>query len=277
MESMIAKALNLAHRPVAVVWTDEKPEGAIVFEKGRWGCVMASFAAVAERGRTAAFDRETCGCQGGGVGLGFGNCYESFEGGVEGFCGFLSCGNDCSEAGRERSAKAEKNLRARQLEHFKHGEGYRKDPAAVVRFIAALPIREIPTRFVVFKPLEEVKEGERALGVVFLANPDQLSALTILANYEDGESENVILPHAAGCQSIGIYLYREAEDARQRAVAGLNDLSARKTMRRLGKDLMTFAVPMKRLAQMESAVPGSFVERDAWKDLQGQAGGAAGG
>ncbi|HEY3452521.1 MAG TPA: DUF169 domain-containing protein [Myxococcales bacterium] len=270
MDSPIAKALGLKHRPVAVVWTDEAPEEAIRFEKGRWGCVMASFAAAAERGLTAAFDRETYGCQGGGVGLGFGNCYEAFLGGVEGFRGFLSNGNESSEAGRARCATAEKLLRGSQLDHFKHGERYRKSPEAVARFIAALPIREVPTKYVLFKPLDEVKEGERAVGVVFLANPNQLSALTILANYEDGDCENVIMPHAAGCQSIGIYLYREAENPRgQRAVAGLNDLSARKTVRRLGKDLMTFAVPMERWAQMERNLPGSFVERDSWKDLQG--------
>ncbi len=75
MESVIARELKLAHSPVAVLWSDEKPEGAIAFEKGRWGCVMAAFGAAAERGKIAAFDRESYGCPGGGVGLAVGEAY----------------------------------------------------------------------------------------------------------------------------------------------------------------------------------------------------------
>jgi hypothetical protein len=61
-----------------------------------------------------------------------------------------------------------------------------------------------------------------------------------------------------------------AERSPQRAVVGLNDLSARKTIRRLGKDLMTFTVPPELYAEMEKNLPGSFIERDTWKSLQEQ-------
>lgn len=268
MESTVAKALALTHSPVAVIWSDALPERAIQFAKGRWGCVMGAFAAAAEKGRTAAFGRETYGCPGGGVGLGFGNCYTAFLGGVEGFCGFLSNGNERGENGPALCALAEQYLRGSQLEEFKHGERYRKSPADVQKFIDALPIMDVPARYVLFKPLSAVEAGENVVGVVFLANPDQLSALTILANYESADNESVIMPHAAGCQSIGIYLYREAGRPAPRAIAGLNDLSARKIVRRLGKDLMTFAVPLKLYEQMEANLPGSFVECESWKGLQ---------
>lgn len=42
--------------------------------------------ASAAKGKTGVFDRNTFGCQGGGVGLGFGNQYENFMGGIDGFC-----------------------------------------------------------------------------------------------------------------------------------------------------------------------------------------------
>ena len=272
MESKIARTLGLKHAPVALLWSDIMPEGAMHFEKGRWGCVMAGFGAAAEKGKTYAFDRETFGCPGGGVGLGFGNCYTGFIGGIEGFCGFLSNGNEQSERGRKLIQIAEQYLRGTQLDHFKHGEAYRKNPETVQRFIAALPIMEVPTKYVLFKPLADVAECERPVSVTFLANPDQLSALVILANYEYGDGERAIIPHAAGCQSIGIYGYREAKRDLPRAVVGHNDISARRTLRRLGKDLLTFTVPLALYAEMENNVEGSFLDRETWKGLIAEGG-----
>jgi uncharacterized protein (DUF169 family) len=268
MDSTITTALKLPFAPVAILFSDEKPQGAMQFEKGRWGCVMAVFGAAAEKGRTCVFDRESYGCWGGGVGLGFGNVYHTFLGGMDGFCSFLSDGNMRTEKGRAVCEQAKQFLRGSMLEEFMHGEGYRKNPEMVRKFVEYLPITEVPTRYVVFKPLAAVTAEEKPESVVFLANPDQLSALLILANYSRGDDDNAIIPHAAGCQSIGIYTYREGKSAKPRAVVGLNDLSARKTLRRLGKDLMTFSVPLALFQEMEANVSGSFLERETWRSLQ---------
>ena len=268
MDSRIAKALNLQYRPVAIVWSKEKPADAMQFEKGRWGCVMGAFGAVAERGRTAAFDRETFGCQGGGVGLGFGNQYLNFIGGQDGFCRFLSNGNERSEMGRAVAEQCAPFLRGEMREHFLHGEGYKQSPELVEQWIKLLPLMEVPTPYVLFKPLDQIGADELPQVVVFLANPDQMSALVVLANYGRPDSENAIIPHAAGCQSIGIFTYREAKSDRPRAVVGLNDLSARKYLSRLGKDLMTVSLPYQFFMEMEQNVPGSFLEKGTWKSLQ---------
>lgn len=264
MDSTIAEALKLKYQPVAILWTDQKPEDAMQFEKGRWGCVMASLGAVAERGKTAAFDRETYGCPGAGVGLGFGDCYRQFIGGTEGFCGFLSTGNEGSPA----AEVAKQYMKGQQLEHFLHGERYRKSPAAVVKFMKAVPMVDVPTRYVVFKPLAQVSEADRPVAVVFLANADQMSALVVLANYDSDDNESAIIPHAAGCQSIGVYTYRECKSANPRAVVGLVDPSARKTLQRLGRDLLTVSVPFAMYQRMEAEVPGSFLECGTWRSLQ---------
>ena len=104
--------------------------------------------------------------------------------------------------------------------------------------------------------------------VIFFADPDQLSALVVLANYGRGDNENVIIPYAAGCQTIGIYPFREAGTDRQRAVVGLTDLSARVHIRKqLGDHLMTFAMPLTMFEEMEDNVAGSFLERPTWMTL----------
>lgn len=250
MKSAIAEAVGLKYSPVAVLWADEKPEGALQFKEGRWGCVAAMMKAAA-KGKTAAFDRKTFGCLGGGTGLGFGNQYVNFPGGIE---YFLSTGNKkfCqSEAGR--------NI-VRNMPALEHGEGYVKTPELAKKFVDNLPMRDIPAEYVIFKPLEQVNDEEPRV-VVFLVNPDQLSALVVLANYERENSINVIAPFAAGCQSVCLLPYKEAEAEKPRAVIGMIDISVRKLMER---DILSFAVPYKMFLEMEGNVAGSFLEKETW-------------
>jgi len=269
MESMITKAIGLTTHPVAIVWASEAPAGAIRFRRNAWGCVASVLGAVAARGRVAAFDRETYGCWGGGVGLGFGNCYEQFPGGVEGFCGFLSSGNQQSP---QTSAIAEQMQAAgwrRMADDFLHGEGYLQDPETARGFLDSLPIRDIPARFVVFKPLEQaVPESDDIRSVTFFVDPDRLAALVVLANYRSKDGQNVIAPWGAGCQTPGIYAYSELERERPRALIGLTDISARRNVRgSVGANVMSFTAPWPLFLEMERNVAGGFLERETWRSL----------
>jgi uncharacterized protein (DUF169 family) len=268
MQSKIAESIGFKYGPVAMILTDVKPEGARQFKEGKWGCVMFLLAATA-RGETAAFDRKTFGCWGGGVGLGFGNQYKNFPGGEECFCYFLSVGNEQWEQGRQAAEKIQPFLRSEAYDDFLHGEKYVQSPELVKNFIECLPIVDIPFEYVVFKPLEAVDSGkEKPDVIVFLGDMDQISALTILANYHREDNENVIFPYAAGCQTIGIYPLQEAKSEKPRAVLGLSDISARVAIKRLLKeDFMSFAVPFRLFQEMEENVVGSFLERNTWKNL----------
>lgn len=270
MESKIASSLKLRYHPVAILWTDERPKEALQFKKGRWGCVMWLFAHAA-KGQIAVFDRETYGCWGGGVGLGFGNQYKNFPGGVECFYRFLSQGNEDWMPGKKVAQEIKKFVRKDFLEDFLQGERYKESFELVKKFVEQLPIIDIPNKYVVFKPLRDIDiNQERPQVIVFLANPDQLSALIILANYKREGSENVIIPWAAGCQTIGILAYQEANAKSPRAIVGLTDISARKNIRRLlDKNLFSLAVPLKMFQEMEESVEHSFLERPTWKAIEG--------
>ena len=269
MESAIARAIQLKYQPVALLWSDEKPQGAMQFQEGKWGCVMW-LAAHAAKGKTAVADIKTFGCFGGGVGLGFGNQYKNFPGGEEGFGHFLSDGNANREGGKELAEKIKPFMRGEAYDNFLHGERYVKTPALVKKFIESLPLTEIPKQYVVFQPLDNVDiKKDKPQTIIFFVNPDQLSALVVLANYERGDNENVIIPYAAGCQTIGIYPYREAKAKRPRAVVGLTDLSARVYIRKqLGDpNLMTFSAPFALFEEMKKNVSGSFLERHTLQSL----------
>ena len=269
MESKIAAALKLEYSPVAILWSDEKPAGALGFKEGKWGCVMWMLANAA-KGRVAAFDEKTYGCWGGGVGLGFGNQYLNFPGGPECFYRFLSTGNADSEMGRAVAKKIEPFVDKDFLEDFLYGEGFIKTPELVKEFVDGMPIMQIPARYVIFKPLDKVElDKEKPEIIIFLADPDQVSALVILTNYGGNGNENAIIPYAAGCQTIGIYPYREARSENPRAVVGLTDLSARNNLKKqLGRNLLSFAVGLNMFHQMEENVNGSFLQRTTWRALR---------
>jgi uncharacterized protein (DUF169 family) len=263
------QALALKTEPVAIVWTDEKPENAAEFAAGSWGCVMAMFGAAALKGKIAVFSRETFGCVGGGYGLGFGNTYENFPGGLEGFCRFLSSGNEDWEPGRKiAEGMRAGGARPEFVHHFLHGERYKKDPAAVRQYLDALPPMEIPTRYVAFVPLAQLRPGmPEPVAVALLVNPHQLAALVVLANYDRPGLENAAIPFVAGCQAIGSY--REAERETPRGIVGQMDLSARKYLAATaGADAFTFTVPYARYRELEANVQGSFLEADTWRSLQ---------
>jgi len=179
--------------------------------------------------------------------VGFGSQYANFPGGKGCFCRFLSSGNADDE----------------------QGEHYLKDPAAVDDFIEEIPITDIPTEYVIYKPLSEVDlECETPVSVVFFSDPDHFSALGVLANYSYPGNENVLFPFAAGCQAIGIYSYREAERENPKAIAGPMDLSARLYLRRqFGENIMSMSISWQMFLTMEENVAGSFLERHTWSEL----------
>jgi len=241
MESRIAEEIKLRFEPVAVIFTNEKPDGALQFKEGGRGCAIAMFTAAA-RGKTVAIDRDTVGCLGGIVGLGLGCAYDKVPGGID---YFLSTGRGAG---------------------YPEGEGYKKTPELAKDLVDHFPITDIPYKYVVFKPLGDVDPGrETPMAVGFYVTPDQLSALVVLANYGAAGNENVIAPFAAGCSQVCLIPYRESLSEHPRAVIGVTDISARPFV---DPDVLAFTVPFAMFQRMEEDVPGSFLEKDAWKKVR---------
>ncbi len=240
MCSPISRAIKLKHSPVAILLTNDKPENAVQFKEGVWSCVIAMLNAAA-RGKTAVFDRKTVGCQGGAIGLGFCDEFAGPPGGIE---YFLSTGRG---------------------EGFPEGEGYKKTPELAKAFVENLPSTVIPTLYVVFTPLDQLDVAQQPPTLVSaLCNPDQLSALVVLANYGRPTSDNVIIEHGAGCHTVFLLPYRESLQERQRAVVGLTDVTVRAIV---DKELLSFTAPWKMWREMEDNVRGSFLDKKDWRKV----------
>ncbi len=239
MESQLAKELKLHYEPVAILLSDEKPEGALQNKAGCWNCIIPMFIAAA-KGKTAVFEHKTTGCNGGKAGLGFGQ-FPNYPNGIE---YFLSTGKD---------------------DEFE-GEGYIKTPELAKNFVECLPITDIPHKYVIFKPLAQVDtDKEKPVLITFCVNIDQLSALVVIANYYRTGNENVMIPQSSGCQSIFLIPYAESKKENPKAVIGLTDITVRPM---LEPNILSFSVPYKMFIDMEENIAGSFLEKKQWQRIK---------
>lgn len=233
MRSQITEELKMKYHPVAVLFTDSKPEGARQLREGQWGCAMALYSNVMRKGATAAFDRKTYGCIGAGVGLCLGDTY-----------------------------KPNRNF---MLNLLADEEGYFKSRELAAEFTDNFEFNDIPFQYVIFKPLDQIDPDQEEPALVsFPVNADQLSALAALINFRRTGNEHVAAPFGAGCQSVCVLPYNESKKEFPRAVIGNLDLSSRKV---LPFDILTFTVPYKTFLEMEVDVPASFFRKETWAKI----------
>lgn len=268
MSSYLAQALALRFPPLAIFYAQDLPPDAVVLKPI---CSM-TVVAQAAKGKTVAITRGSCGCP--GAAEGFGLCRPSpdtFPGGRECLLRFLTIGNSGWEHGREcLQQMTDHGAPKTMLEEFSEGEGFMKSPERASAWLEELPLLEPEGPYVVIKPLAALAAGETPKVVALLADPDQLSALVVLANFTRPGIDNVRIPFAAGCYSLAGYPFYEAEQPNPRAIVGLTDISARFYLSKpLGRDLLSFTVPWILFQEMEANAPESFLTRHAWKSMMG--------
>lgn len=269
MRSNIAQALSLRFPPLAIFYAQEPPAEA----KDINPLCSMPLVALAAKGKTVAITLGTCDCPGAGAGWGLEPPGpESFPGGRECFLRFLSIGNQDWEHGRAMiQTLIEVGVPKIMVDEFTEGEGFLKTPELVAQFLEELPNVEPEGPYVVIKPLDALASGERPKVVALLTDPDQLSALVVLANFARPGIDNVRIPFGSGCASLALYPFYEAAQANPRAVIGLTDISARFYLRKtLGKDILSFTVPWSLFEEMEGNVSESFLTRFAWKSIMGK-------
>lgn len=270
MKSITAEKLRLDHEPVAILWSNIKPGGALQIKPHGQACIMPFFAQVAMKGKTAVFDRESYGCPGARAGLGFGNgYYDAFRGaGIEFMAAFFVKGKDSSKDPAAYCALVQ-HIPKHDRDKFVHGERLHKDTEKAKRFMTAeLPITDIAEQYVIFTPLHNVKPGERPVVVVFVADPLQITGLVTLVGAVREGTDPVRVPPMAACQQIGAFVYDEAKKEHPRAVLGYTDLSARESVgKTIPGNMFTFAVPLSLFEEMEEEAKDGVFDGPIWKGL----------
>ncbi|MBM3149484.1 MAG: hypothetical protein FJZ88_05580, partial [Chloroflexi bacterium] len=199
-------------------------------------CVIGALARVRE-GEPLSFDANSVGCFGGKRYLGFADkIMPNFE-------YFLSCG----------------------IPGKLEGERYKKSPELVKDLMKYAHTFKAPGRFIVFKRWDMLDKSDNPEVVIFFAQPDVLSGLFTLANFDEAEPNGVFCPFSSGCGSIVQYPYLERGGERPRAVLGMFDVSARPFV---PAGTLSFAAPMNKFLKMFGNMEESFLITKSWSAVR---------
>ena len=229
------KHFNNAELPISFYYSNSLGQADLVKPGSVARCVIGALVEV-RKGRSLSFNAGSIGCLGGRKYLGFA---ESIRPNFE---YFLSCGIP---------GKIE-------------GERYKKSPALVKETMRNWPNLKAPAPFIIFKKWDNLDVQDNPEVVIFFAQPDVLSGLFTLVNFDESESEGVITPMGSGCSSIVSYPYMEKDLVHPRAVIGMFDPSARPFV---SKETLSFSVPMEKFVTMVENMEDSFLVTNTWRNL----------
>jgi hypothetical protein len=269
MESAIVRQLKPEFEPVAVVWSDAIPDGALQFKKGRFGCILNLFAEASRRGRIAGGSRDTIVCNGGRSALGFGADLVASEAQLELYAAVFSKGLE--------SARDEAAYRARMeavptswRPLYEYGER-RHCSFEMARswLLHGMPRYEIPHRYVFFKPLSKTEPDDNARVVIFPVDPVELSGLVTLLGSVVDNTDPVQIPQGADCFRIASFAYAQYNARSPKAVLGMLDVDGREVMRRrFHKDTLTLTLPMPLFWRLEREADNSVFQIPGWLKLR---------
>ena len=271
MKSTIVEHLKPEFEPVAVLWSDDIPEGALEFKEGRFGCILNLFAEASRRGRVAGGSRDTIVCPGGRAALGFGVDFVESEEKLYHYAAIFSKGLPTA---RDRVAYLEKmeSVRPSWRPLYEFGERRHCDFDMARQWILdCLPRYDIPFQYVLFKPLGQADRDEEIRAVIFPVSPTELAGLTTLVGSVVEGADPVQVPQGADCFRITCFAYEQYDTGSPRAVLGMLDVDGREVMRRrFHDDTLTLTIPWPLLLSVEREAGDSVLQTPAWSKLRGE-------
>jgi len=142
------------------------------------------------------------------------------------------------------------------------GERYKKSPELVREAQKHQQPFKAPKPFIVFKRWDKVSAEDGPEVVIFLGDPDVISGLFTLANFDEPEPDAVICPFGSGCSSIVYHPYMQLRSRRPRCVLGMFDISARPYVE---ANKLSFAIPFPKFDRMVGNMDEGFLTTSSWK------------
>jgi len=273
MDSIISKKLKGMFNPVILLRSDVKPDNVLELSPGLKGhCMMDLFARVVAEGETAVFARDSCGCAGAVVAMGFGNGYLKSPLGPKFYSAFFSKGQSVAEDNKQGAEVVDRESGLGK-DKFVNGERLHESPEKAFRWITEeLPVFDFPEKYAILKPLSQLTDNETPLSVIFTVNPLELSTLVILTGtVTDGGLELIAPPQASGCQTFGNYVFAQGQKDSPKPVLGLMDLAARPYIKEwIPDEYLTFSTTWQIFLKMEKAAEDGIFDGALWKYLRAE-------
>ena len=247
------EALGCLEEPMAVFYTDKKPETGFSPEKCKlptakdeetgnvdfqelletYCCGLRELRLARKKKTIAWFGPENFGCQGGAFSLGY------VKPQIEMVACVISTG----------------------IPGIREGELYQESPQAVRYFFNTLDPRPAPAPYIVFKPFSQLAQDEEPELVAFFCRPEIASGLHQLAVFVTNDMEAVMSPFGAVCGNLVAWPLHYLARGKEKAVLGGWDPSGRKYM---DVDEITFSMPFSLYRKMLDRWQESFITAMEW-------------
>ncbi len=148
---------------------------------------------------------------------------------------------------------------------FRYGERIYTDFETAKECIKNRPVYD-EGQYVIFKGLENLKEGEIPESVIFTVNPIELTALIQINSSFRLEDNYILTPQASSCQAIGCFTFREGESDNPKPVLGSVDFAGRSKMKHfIPNDYLTVSMPWELFLKLEELGENSVLQTDLLK------------
>ncbi len=145
------------------------------------------------------------------------------------------------------------------------GESYKISPEVVDETQKHLVQLPSEGKNLIVKRWDNLTEQDEPDVVIFFAQPEVLSGLFTLANFDQVDPQGVITPFGAGCGSVIHYPYLEKDKENPKCVLGMFDPSVRPCV---PVNSLSFAIPMKKFIAMVSYMEESFLITPTWERVK---------
>jgi Uncharacterised ArCR, COG2043 len=232
----LSDRLGLPEPPLAVFYTDTRPESGFTPCDDRQACIFAHLRRLRKHGGAAFFDADHSSCGGAAFFLGFADPWP-------GQPYFVSTG----------------------IPGQMEGERYIKTPELAMRFNEETRPLPAAGKYCVFRRVGDLDEGEAAEVVLFFAPPDVMAGLMGLVSFATESFEAVHAPMSSGCGAAVAWARREAQRDNPKAILGGFDPSVRPF---LDPDTLILSMPAQVLQAMLRDAQESFLTAHAWSLLR---------
>ena len=127
------------------------------------------------------------------------------------------------------------------------------------------PPKQAPAKYLVFKRWDKLEEQDEPQVVFFFGNPDVITGLHGLANFDSMTPYEVIAPFGTGCDSIVGFPMHELASEQPKTVLGPLDPSVRVNFK---PDISTFSTPWPKFLTMLENMDTSFLTTISWSKIK---------